>query len=95
MPTLKKWYTDPELVKLWVDANPAAHPPGFKEAMMDQLMKNGVPQSQYYLKNYAKLVPIVTSAWDEVWMGKKTAAEALNEMEPKAKAEFKGRYDAE
>ncbi len=94
MPTMTKWYTDPELVKLWVDANPAAHPPGFKDAMMNQLMKNGVPQSQYYLKNYAKLVPIVTSAWDEIWLGKKTAAEALAEMEPKAKAEFKGRYDA-
>ena len=94
MPIMKKWYTDPELVKKWVDANPAAHPAGFKDAMMNQLMTNGVPQSQYYLKNYAKLVPIVTSAWDEVWMGKKTAADALKDMEPKAQAEFKGRYDA-
>jgi multiple sugar transport system substrate-binding protein len=93
MPTLKKWYTDPDLVSKWVDANPAAHPAGFKEAMMDQLMKNGVPQPQYYLKNYAKLAPIVTSSWDQVWLGKKTAAEALAEMEPKAKAEYKGRYD--
>lgn len=95
MPTMKKWYTDPELVKKWVDANPAAHPAGFKDAMMNQLMQNGVPQSQYYLKNYAKLVPIVTSAWDEVWLGKKTAADALKDMEPKAQAEFKGRYDAQ
>jgi multiple sugar transport system substrate-binding protein len=94
MPTMKKWYTDPELVKKWVDANPAAHPAGFKEAMMNQLMTNGVPQSQYYLKNYAKLVPVVTSAWDQVWLGKKTAAEAMKEMEPKAQAEFKGRYGA-
>lgn len=95
MPTMKKWYTDADLVAKWVDANPAAHPAGFKDAMMNQLMKNGVPQTQYYLKNYGKLVPIVTAAWDEVWLGEKTAVEALNDMDPKAKAEFKGRYDAQ
>ena len=95
MPTMKKWYTDPALVAKWVDANPAAHPAGFKDAMMNQLMQNGVPQVGYYLKNNSKLVPIATMAWDQVWLGKKTAAEALNEMEPKAKAEFKGRYDAQ
>lgn len=94
MPTMKKWYTDPSLVAKWVDANPAAHPAGFKDAMMNQLMKNGIPQPEYYLKNTAKLIPIVTSSWDQVWLGKKTAVDALKEMEPKAQAEFKGRYDA-
>lgn len=95
MPTMKKWYTDKGLVAKWVDSNPAAHPPGFKDAMMNQLMENGVPQPQYYLKNVAKLYPIVTTSWDQVWLGKKTAVEALSDMEPKAKKEFKGRYDAQ
>ncbi len=95
MPIMKKWYTDPELVAKWVDANPAAHPAGFKDAMMDQLLKNGIPTTGYYLKNNTKLVPIVTSSWDQIWMGKKSAADALKEMETAASPEFKGRYDVE
>lgn len=93
MPILKAWYEDPELVAQWVDANPAAHPAGFKEAMIDQLLKNGVPSATFYLKNQAKLVPIVTMSWDEVWLGNKTAAQALNDMAPQAEAEYQGRYD--
>lgn len=95
MPTMKKWYTDESLVAKWVDANPAAHPAGYKDAFMNQLLQNGIPNEGYYLKNQAKIIPIVTSAFDQVWLGKKNAADALKEMEPKAAAEFKGRYDAE
>lgn len=93
MPILKAWYEDPALIAQWVDANPAAHPAGFKEAMIDQLLKNGVPSATFYLKNQAKLVPIVTMSWDEVWLGNKTAAQALNDMAPQAEAEYQGRYD--
>lgn len=93
MPILKIWYEDPDKLAQWVDANPAAHPAGFKEAMVDQLLKHGVPSATYYLKNQAKLIPIVTTSWDEVWLGNKTAEQALNDMEPLAKAEYQGRYD--
>jgi multiple sugar transport system substrate-binding protein len=93
MPILKEWYEDPELLAKWVDANPAAHPPGFKEAMIDQLLENGVPSTSYYLKNQAKLVPIITSSWDEVWLGNKTAKQALEDVSEMAEAEFQGRYD--
>ncbi len=59
------------LVAKWVDANPAAHPPGFKDAMMNQLLKNGVAGLPYYLKNYAKIVSTVSSSLDEVWMARR------------------------
>lgn len=95
MPIMKEWYTDPELVAQWVDANPAAHPAGFKDAMMNQLLTNGVPTTGYYLKNNTKLVPIVTSLWDQIWMGEKSAADTLEEIEAAALPEFKGRYDVE
>lgn len=95
MPTMKKWYTDASLVAKWVDANPAAHPAGFKDAMMNQLMQNGVPQPLYYMKNSAKIEPIVVSGLDPVWLGKKTAADALKDIEAKVQPEFKGRYDAQ
>lgn len=93
MPTLKKWYTEPALVSRWVDANPWAHPPGFKDAIMIQLLKNSVPQPLYYMKNSARIVPVVVSGLDPVWLGRKTAAEALKDIEEKVKPEIKGRYD--
>lgn len=83
MPTMKEWYTDPALVAKWVDANPAAHPPGFKEAMMNQFLNHSVPGSTYYLKNYAKLNSYVISSLDAVWLGKDSAEVVLNELAEK------------
>jgi multiple sugar transport system substrate-binding protein len=94
MPVLKSWYTDPALIAKWVDANPAAHPPGFKDAMMNQVLNNGVPDSGYYLKNQAKVVSVTLSSLDAVWLGKKTAKEALDEVAAKIKPDIQGRYDA-
>ncbi|KRF41881.1 ABC transporter substrate-binding protein [Paenibacillus sp. Soil787] len=94
MPTMKAWYTDPALIVKWVDANPAAHPPGFKDAMMNQLLKNGVPGSTYYLKNQAKVTSTVISGLDAVWLGSKTAKDALNDIAAKVQPDFQGRYDA-
>jgi len=93
MPTMKEWYTNPELVARWVDANPAAHPPGFKEAMMNQFLNHSVPGSTYYLKNYAKINTAVISTLDSVWLGKKSAQDALNEIAPKVQPDIQGRYD--
>ncbi len=95
MPTLKAWYTDPELIKKWVDANPAAHPPGFKDAMMNQLLQNGVPDSSYYLKNQAKVVSTTLSGLDSVWLGKKTAQQALDDIAKQVQPDVQGRYDAQ
>ncbi|MEX1031188.1 MAG: sugar ABC transporter substrate-binding protein [Paenibacillaceae bacterium] len=93
MPTLKSWYTDPALIAKWVDANPAAHPPGFKDAMMNQVLNNGVPDSSYYLKNQAKIVSVTLSSLDAVWLGKKTAQDALNEVAAQIQPDIQGRYD--
>lgn len=95
MPTMKEWYTDPALIAKWVDANPAAHPPGFKEAMMNQFLNHSVPGSTYYLKNYAKLNSYVISSLDKVWLGKDSAEVVLNELAKTIQPEVQGRYDAE
>ncbi len=78
MPVLKKWYTDPSLVAKWVNANPAAHPPGFKDAMMKQLLENGMPSIGYYLQNQKEIYPEVTAGLIPVWQGEMTAQEALD-----------------
>lgn len=77
MPVFKKWYTDPELVDRWVNANPRAHPPGFKDAMMKQLLENGMPSVGYYLQNQMEIFPEVTAGLIPVWQGEVSAKTAL------------------
>ncbi|WP_019637073.1 ABC transporter substrate-binding protein [Paenibacillus fonticola] len=88
MPTLKKWYTEPELINTWVNVNSASHPPGFKDAMLTQLMDNGVQSVGYYMKNQSVIYPIVTSELVPVWLGKKSAQEALDEISRKVEPLF-------
>jgi len=85
MPVLKDWYTEPGLIAKWVDANPEAHPPGFRDAMMRQLIENGVPGVGYYVKNQAAVFPSVTEGLMPVWLGVKTSDEALAELEERLK----------
>lgn len=92
MPTMTKWYTEPELIAKWAENNPA-HPAGFKDAMMNNLLENGVPNGSYYIKNFSKVNAITFSGMDEVWLGRKTAAEAMKEIEAKVQPEIQGRYD--
>ncbi|UJF35471.1 hypothetical protein [Paenibacillus hexagrammi] len=89
---MTKWYTDPSLVAKWAENNPA-HPAGFKDAMMNNLLKNGVPSGPYYMKNFSKINAITFSEIDAVMLGKKTAAEAMKEVEAKVQPEIQGRYD--
>jgi multiple sugar transport system substrate-binding protein len=93
MPTMKKWYTDQSLVEKWVDSNPYAHPPGFKDAMINQFLKNGIAQPRYYLKNQARIEPIVIAGLDRVWLGMQTAEDALEEIEQNVAPFFMGRYE--
>jgi multiple sugar transport system substrate-binding protein len=93
MPQMKKWYSDPALLSKWVDANPAAHPAGFKTAVVDQFINNAVPQAGFYLKNQSKVISTFVSGLDPVWMGKMSAADAMKAIDAKVQPEFKGRYD--
>lgn len=92
MPTMKKYYTDSSLMAKWVGPN-AAHPDGFKDAMLDMVMNHSKPSIVYYLKNFAKIDAMVASSLDPVWMGKKSAEEAMKELEPKIQPEIQGRYE--
>ncbi|MGG1516580.1 sugar ABC transporter substrate-binding protein [Paenibacillus oryzisoli] len=91
MPTLKKWYTDPALVAQWAENNPA-HPEGFKDAFMNNLLNNNTASPVYYVKNFGKVSALAFSALDPVWLGKMTAEQALKEVAPKVQAEIQGRY---
>lgn len=90
MPALKKYYTQPDLVDKWV-VKPG-HSEGYKDAVMNQTLNDSVPDIGYYVKNSGNILNIITPALDQVWLGKKTAAQALKEIEPKAQAAYKGVY---
>jgi multiple sugar transport system substrate-binding protein len=91
MPLLKNWYTEPELVGKWAEENPA-HPEGYRDAIMRQTMENGVPGVEYYVMNWGELNNLVNPALAPVWLGKKTARQALEEIEEKANTLVIGRY---
>lgn len=93
LPTVKKWYTDEELIKEW--AIKPGHSDGFREAILEQALNNSVPDVGYYLKNSVKINSIIGPALDQVWSGEKTAEEALTEIEPKVTPELKGVYKSE
>lgn len=95
MPLKKEWYTNPRLIEKWVDVNPAAHPQGFKDAMMRQLINHGVPDASFYMKNQSRIIPPVMEALRPVWNGSKTAYDALKEVADKVQPAIKGRYDVE
>ncbi|HVO20222.1 MAG TPA: extracellular solute-binding protein [Anaeromyxobacter sp.] len=91
MPTMKKFYTDPALLAKWAGPD-AAHPVGFKDSMMDMVLHHSKPSVVYYVKNFGKLDSMVAAALDPVWAGKKTAEQAMRELEPQITPEIQGKY---
>lgn len=91
MPILKKWYTDPELVSKWAMGN-KAHPVGYTDAMMRQVLENGIASPAINVKNYGKMVNIINPALDKVWLGQDTAENAMKSIEPQIKPLIQGYY---
>ncbi len=82
MPVVKDWLTKPELLDQWIKGNPA-HSSKYQEAVIGMLLNNGVPTPTGTVKNFNKIMDVVNPALDKVWIGEKTAADALKECEPK------------
>lgn len=92
MPLLKSWYSKPELIAKWAENNPS-HPASYKDAVMRQTLENGISGPYYYVKGFGEIDAIIAPALEQVWLGTKTAAQALQEIEPKAQLKLKGRYN--
>jgi multiple sugar transport system substrate-binding protein len=93
MPLLKKWYTDETLIAKWAQGN-RAHPPSYRTAVMEAAIKYGVAEPVYNVRNYSKLLYILNPALDPVWLGRKTAEQALKEVEAQINNEVQGFYDS-
>jgi multiple sugar transport system substrate-binding protein len=92
MPLLREWYTDETLIAKWAQGN-RAHPPSYRTAVMEAAMKYGMADPVYNVKNYSKLSNILVPAMDPVWAGKKTAEQALKEVEAQFNNEVQGFYN--
>ena len=91
MPIMKNWYTDPTLVSKWATGN-KAHPEGYTDAMMKQVLENGVAMPAFNVKNFGKMRAIVDPALDMVWLGEETAEKAMNRIEPQIIPLIQGYY---
>lgn len=75
MPTRADWFNNPDNIKKWTDN--AAHPQGFKEAVIDS-MKVARLAPFAPVKNFGAMWnECIGPELDKVWMGKATAKEAM------------------
>jgi multiple sugar transport system substrate-binding protein len=92
MPSMKKWYTDETFIAKWASGNPA-HPANFRTAILDTTLKNGMPAPNLNVKNTNEMDSLINAALDQVWLGEKSAAQALGEIEGQLNSLVKGYYD--
>ncbi|GHU70448.1 hypothetical protein AGMMS49992_02790 [Clostridia bacterium] len=86
MPILDSWYTDEALTHKWVD-NPNFPPyDEYKSAVVDYAMNNAQQVPWYYLPCYSRLEEVLDSAMGAVWLGDKTAEQAITEIAPTLKS---------
>ena len=91
MPVLKSWYTNPSLLAKWAVGN-KAHPAGYVDAMVNQVLKNSVQCPAYTVKNFGKMRAIVDPALDKVWLGEQSAKDAMGSIVKQVKPLIEGFY---
>ena len=87
MPNEKRWYHEPELLSIWIDNE--NHPPEYKSAVVDYSLDYVTrPLPIYRLPNWPGMWQILNPALEQVWLGEKTAEEAIAGVMPQASAYF-------
>ena len=77
MPVLKSWYEDLDLLSQWASENPA-HPPEYQDAVITPAFQSCQPNWGYTVKNYERMMDILSPLLNQVWLGEITAAEAAD-----------------
>ncbi|MBD2868852.1 sugar ABC transporter substrate-binding protein [Paenibacillus sp. IB182493] len=94
MPAIRSWYEDPALIDKWTKDSPG-RTAGYKTAVIDMLLEHSRQTPTGYVKNFNKIMDIVTPALDKVWLGEQSAQEAMDAIADKAQAQVQGRRDIE
>ncbi|WP_018752003.1 ABC transporter substrate-binding protein [Paenibacillus sanguinis] len=92
MPQLNKWYEDPELIDKWASEELPGRPAGFQDAVMRSTYEHAEPSPENNVKNFVEIDAAVSAALDQVWLGEKTAEQAMKEVETKVKSLVQGTY---
>jgi len=91
MPVQKSWFTDPKLLKRWID--PTTHPPEYKQAVVDYLLKYGTEMTYYMTKNWPKIETALNQGLSNVFLGHEDAKAACTRIANEMKSLLIGRYD--
>ncbi len=88
MPIIEDWYTDESLTRRWAD-NPN-HPPyaEYKSAVVDYALNNAVQVPWYFHPAYQRIEDVLNTAMGDVWLGRKTAQQAITEAAPRMRQIF-------
>ncbi|MFV0503850.1 MAG: ABC transporter substrate-binding protein [Lachnospirales bacterium] len=91
MPTQKSYYEDEALVNQWATGNPA-HPDGYIPAFLDNGFTNGKPVLLYSVKNFPRIMDVMSPALDKLYLGEMTAEEVISSTEENMNKEVQGFY---
>ncbi|OMF30764.1 ABC transporter substrate-binding protein [Paenibacillus sp. FSL H8-0548] len=92
MPQLTKWYEDPQLIDSWANEELSGRPIGFQDAVMRSTFEHAEPAPENNVKNFVEIDAAVAASLDQVWLGTKSAEEALKEAEERIKPLVQGTY---
>lgn len=91
MPLQIWWYTDEEYLEKWL--TPGIHPPEYKEAVIDYILKYGRRDPLDYLRNGDIIADIMFQEMDGVFSGRLTAEEACKNVAKRIETHLQGRVD--
>lgn len=87
MPNEKRWYHDPELLSIWIENE--NHPPEYKTAVVDYSLDYvSKPLPNFRLPGWPGVWQILNPALEQVWLGEKSAEEAITAVMPEVQAYY-------
>lgn len=92
LPVHTEYYTDEAKIDFWASEELPARPQGFQDAVMRSTYENQVRPTEVNVVNFSQIDTLVASALDQVWIGDKTAAEALAEVKANVDPLIEGTY---
>ena len=93
-PLEKSYFTDPALMKEWLDGKPGVYPPESRDVIVDYSLHHAAPPPpQYWLRNIDRIMnEAITPAMDQLWSGKVDAQAAADQAAEKMKPLLQGRW---
>jgi multiple sugar transport system substrate-binding protein len=91
MPIQTKWYKDQDLLSKWVNSD--AHPPEYRQAVAEYLVKYGSQYPSFYLNDWDDIQRVIIQDLSDLWLGKEDAKTAAGKMAADLKPLLKGRTD--